>query len=224
VVLVPQEIYTSPYLDLDEMRAGLPDDASSLAHAHSITKHRGRLERRGQLRVEVLQKADSVMGAFDLMVRWLGARWGEGASALDVPRLQRFHRHALPLLLAEGRLRMVRLSSDMRPVAVFYGLASGRPAWWGSYLIGYDREWAGRIHLGRIAFAAAIELATRDGAAEFDFLKGAEPVKYLWPVRERTSMDADVYSENAGAQLTRAARAAREAAAALAKSLKRRTA
>ena len=46
---------------------------------------------------------------------------------------------------------MIRLSIDMRTIAVFYGLAVGR--WWGYYLAGYDRPWAGRIHLGQITLA-----------------------------------------------------------------------
>jgi len=111
---------------------------------------------------------------------------------------------------------MIRLSADARTIAVFYGLASGR--WWGYYLAGYDREWAGRIHLGQIALATAIEFASKEGATEFDFLKGADRVKYLWPVRERATLDADVYSEGSGAQFKRVTRATRDAAAALAKS------
>jgi CelD/BcsL family acetyltransferase involved in cellulose biosynthesis len=130
--------------------------------------------------------------------------------------MRRFHRRVIPLLLGDGRLRMIRLSTDMRTIAVFYGFASS--GWWGYYLAGYDREWAGRIHLGQITLATAINLATREGATEFDFLKGAERVKYLWPVRERSSLDADVYSENSGSQFTRAAWATREAASALVKS------
>jgi CelD/BcsL family acetyltransferase involved in cellulose biosynthesis len=114
---------------------------------------------------------------------------------------------------------MIRLSADGRAVAIYYGLAVG--TWWGYYLAGYDREWAGRIHLGRLTVATAIEQATRHGAREFDFLKGAEPVKYRWPVDERTTVDADIASHHSTAQLTRAAHAARETAAALAKSAAR---
>jgi CelD/BcsL family acetyltransferase involved in cellulose biosynthesis len=111
---------------------------------------------------------------------------------------------------------MIRLSIDMRTIAVFYGLASS--GWWGYYLAGYDRQWAGRIRLGQITLAAAIDLASREGATEFDFLKGAERVKYLWPVRERSSLDADAYSEKSGSQFTRAVWATREAASAFVKS------
>ena len=108
---------------------------------------------------------------------------------------------------------MIRLSADMRTIAVFYGLAAG--AWWGYYLAGYDREWAGRIHLGQITLATAIDLAAQEGATEFDFLKGAERIKYLWPVRERATLDADVFSGTLRPQLPRAARAARDAAIAV---------
>lgn len=51
------------------------------------------------------------------------------------------------------------------------------------------------------------------------FLKGAERVKYLWPVRERVTVDAEIYSAaNSGAQFVRALHASRQVAAALAKS------
>src|SRR6266545_1427384 len=93
------------------------------------------------------------------------------------------------------------------------------PRWWGYYLAGYDREWAGRIHLGRVALGAAIDLAAKEGAREFDFLNGPERVKYLWPVRERVTIDADVYSRDRGPRLMSAARAARIALGALARSL-----
>lgn len=211
LALQPREIHTLPYLDL-------VDGAPLSPGSGSLDKHRRWLERRGRLRIEIIKDPGEVMDAFESLARFLHARWRDrgGGSALDDARMLRFHRHALPLLLAEGRLRMIRLSVDSRTIAVFYGLASGR--WWGYYLAGYDREWAGRIHLGQITLATAIELASREGATEFDFLKGGERVKYLWPVRERATLDADVYSEGFGAQLQRAVWATREAAAALAKS------
>lgn len=219
LALQPREIYTLPYLDLAEVSSRLADGAFSLGHSlKSLDKHRRWLERRGRLRIETLQDPGEVLAAFESLTEFLHARWrGQGdGSALDSPRMRRFHRHVIPLLLGDGRLRMIRLSTDMRTIAVFYGLAGS--GWWGYYLAGYDRQWAGRIHLGQITLAAAIDLASRDGATEFDFLKGAERVKYLWPVRERSSLDADAYSENSGSQFTRAAWATREAASAFVKS------
>jgi CelD/BcsL family acetyltransferase involved in cellulose biosynthesis len=212
----PRDIHTLPYLDLAEFSARKAGGAVS--RGPSLDKHRRWLEKRGRLRIETLQDPGEVLIAFDALTAFLHARWRGHAngSALDHPRAQRFHRHVMPLLLGEGRLRLIRLTSDMRTIAVFYGLALGR--WRGYYLAGYDREWAGRIHLGQITLAAAIDLASREGAAEFDFLKGVERVKYLWPVRERSSLDADAYSEHSTSQFSRARHAMREAAGAVAKS------
>jgi hypothetical protein len=82
--------------------------------------------------------------------------------------------------------------------------------------VAYDREWAtSRLQLGRLALAFGVELATQEGALEFDFLKGAERIKYFWPVHDRITIDADVYSRNTAAQATRAARAAQDLAVAL---------
>jgi CelD/BcsL family acetyltransferase involved in cellulose biosynthesis len=218
ITLQPREVYTLPYLDLTESASRLTSGALPPAHSlKSLDKHRRWLENRGRLRLETLQDPGEVLAAFDSLTGFLHARWrGQGdGSALDRPRMSRFHRHVIPLLLRDGRLRMIRLSSDMRTIAVFYGLAVS--GWRGYYLAGYDREWAGRIHLGQIMLAAAIDVASREGATEFDFLKGVERVKYLWPVRERSSLDADTYSENSASQFSRAARAAGEATSAFAK-------
>ena len=214
LTLQPREIHALPVLALPAAASGA---GLAPVHPRSLEKHRRWLERRGRLRIDLLEDPGEVMAAFTTLTGFLHARWRDhpSGSALDHPRAQRFHRQALPRLLVEGRLRMIRLSADLRTVAVYYGLASGR--WWGYYLAGYDRDWAGRIHLGQVALAAAVDLASREGAAEFDFLKGVEPVKYLWPVRERVTLDADVHSGHGGAQLDRAVRAAREAAAGLVK-------
>jgi hypothetical protein len=217
LVTQPREIYTLPFLPL----AGgpmTPSGAPSEKTMRSVTKHRRSLERRCRLELRLLVDLAEVMDAFADLTRFLGARWrgcGEG-SVLDDPRIARFHRHVVPQLLAAGRLRMIRMTADGRPIAAFYGVAAGR--WWGYYLAGYDREWAGRIHLGQVNLATAMEMAALEGATEFDFLKGAEPVKYVWPVRERTAIDADVFSRSSGVQFTRATRATRDATAALTKS------
>src|SRR5206468_87881 len=188
----PREIHTLPYLTLDEYARS--SAAGGLPHQRSLDRHRRWLERRGTVPPAPLEDAGKVMQAFEQLRGFRHARWRHQPceSALDNPRALRFHRCAIRLLQEEGRLRMMRLLVGARPAAVFYGLASG--GWRGYYLAGYDREWAGRIHLGQIVLAAAIDAASRERAIEFDFLKGADRVKYLWPVRERTTLDADAYS------------------------------
>jgi len=226
IVVVPREVYALPHLPLHESHDSAAFDGGAAA---SLARHRRWLERRCHLRIETLADPDDVMQGFEVLTALLRSRWGPAQSVLENPRVQRFHRHVVPLLLLEGRLRMVRLLADMRPIAVFYGLtspsidgkarAAAAKRWWGYYLAGYDRAWAGRIHLGRVALAAAIDLAAKDGASEFDFLKGPESVKYLWPVRERITVDADIYSRARGPRLTCAARTARTALGALVRSM-----
>ena len=220
LALQPKEIYTLPYLTLSAAESPVFAESPSGRALRSLAKHRRWLEHRCHPQIERISSAERALDAFDDLVCLLRARWdGTTQSALDQPGAVPWHRRALPLLLAEGRLRMFRVTGDQRTIAVFYGIASGR--WWGYYLAGYDREWAGRIRLGQIVLALAVEMAAAEGAAEFDFLKGAERIKYVWPVRERTTLDADVFSETSGAQLTRAGRATRDAAAALFKSARR---
>ena len=217
LAMQPREIYTMPFLRLASERQ-VPNGMPSEKTVRSVEKHRRWLERRSRVEVRLLTDVADAMEAYEDLVRLLRTRWHnrrEG-SVLDDPRIGRFHRHVVPQLLAAGRLRMIRTTADGRTVAVFYGVAAG--AWWGYYLAGYDREWAGRIHLGQVNLATAIEMAAAEGAAEFDFLKGAEPVKYVWPVRERTAIDADVFSRGCSVQLARATRATRDATAALTKS------
>lgn len=217
LALQPKEVYTLPYLALAGLEPDELHESPSARCLRSLEKHQRWLEHRCRLTVERLLNVDDVMDAFDSLARFLHAPWrgrGEG-SVLENPRLVRFHRHALPRLSSEGRLRMLRLRDGDRTIATFYGVACG--GWWGHYLSGYDREWAGRIRLGQITLAAAIRMASREGATEFDFLKGVERIKYEWPVRERGTLDADVFSEASGAQFARATRATRDAAAALTK-------
>lgn len=217
LVMQPREIYTLPFLRLDG-EPQVPGGAPSAKTVRSVEKHRRQLERRCRLDIRLLTDLAEVMDAFADLTRLSSARWRgtSESSVLDDPRIGRFHRHVLPELLAARRLRMIRMTADGRTIAVFYGIAAGK--WWGYYLAGYDREWAGRIHLGQVNLAAAIDSAAAEGATEFDFLKGAEPVKYIWPVRERTAIDADVFSRSCGVQFTRATRATRDATAALTKS------
>jgi hypothetical protein len=216
VALQPKEVYTLPYLTLAASTSPSDDSPSGQA-LRSLSKHRRWLEHRCHPRIARISSKDQALNAFDNLIRLLHARWsGSIPSALDSPAAVRRHRRMLPQLLADGWLRMFEMKADSRTIAVFYGIAAA--GWWGYYLAGYDRGWAGRIRLGQIVLATAIDLAQAEAATEFDFLKGAERLKYVWPVRERTTIDADLFSATSGPQLARARRATRDAAAALTKS------
>jgi CelD/BcsL family acetyltransferase involved in cellulose biosynthesis len=222
-VLAPREVHTVPYLPFDEQHVGSPRERAD--KAASIARHRRMLEQRGCTRIEILHEEHAVLEALETLARLLHARWGQGRSVLDNAQALAFHRHVVPRLLAEGRLRMLQISVDRHPVAVCYLLAVGSDErrggpgkWFGYFLAGYDRQWAGRIHLGRLTVVAGMEAAMREGAREFDFLKGCERSKYYWPVRERTTIDADVYSGTSRTLVSRARHEGRQMAASLLKS------
>lgn len=217
LITQPEEVHALPYLDLREPALSHPASAHG---SHALQKHRHTLEQRGLLKVELLDDEADVLLAFESLVRFLHPRWPahEQEFALRHPRVQRFHRCVLPRLLAEHRLRMLRLTCDMRTIGVFYGL--GAAEWWGCYLAGHDREWAGGMPLREILIASAIEVAAQQGVRKFDFLKGLAGVRDLWPVRDRVSVDAQIFSAALGAQFTRTWRATRQAAWALVDSVR----
>ena len=220
-VLVPREVHTLPYLPLAERTAGSPADQAT--RVASLRRQWAALGRRGPLKIDLLEDTQDVMRGFDVLTQLLRARWGAGVSVLDDAHTNVFHQSVLPELLSEGRVRMVLMRSGLRPVGVCYSFAGGDRvgdrgrSWWGYYLAAYDRDWAGRIHLGRLIIETAIDLAARERAQEFDFLKGAERYKHFWPVRERATVDADLYSGTSRSQVRRASVAARHAAVSLVK-------
>jgi CelD/BcsL family acetyltransferase involved in cellulose biosynthesis len=111
--------------------------------------------------------------------RW-ESRGGEGV--LIDPMVRRFHRIALPDLLAHGLADLDWLWLGRECVGAYYGLRSGHAAY--AYLGGFDpafeREGLGTFLLGR-----AIARAAEQGARSFSFLRGREAYKYAWGAMDR---------------------------------------
>ena len=112
-------------------------------------------------------------------------RWrtrGESGVCND-PRVQGFHRMAAGGLLASGMLRLHRLSIDGAAVAVCYGFAAKGAAC--AYLSGFDPSQS-QLSPGMLVMGHAIEQASAEGAACFDFLRGDENYKYGWGAVDRS--------------------------------------
>ena len=136
LALQPKEIYTLPYLLLSRNEPASIAESPSARALRSLSKHRRWLEHRCHLRIEQISCADDALAAFDDLIGLLRARWrGATSSVLDDPQTVRRHRRAIPMLLADKRLRMIRVQGDERTIAVFYGISSAR--WWGL------RRWEG---------------------------------------------------------------------------------
>jgi CelD/BcsL family acetyltransferase involved in cellulose biosynthesis len=155
--------------------------------ARSIAASRRRAQRLG--RFEVVHAQPHTAGALlDALARLHAQRWArEGLpGVLGAPGVLEAHRDAVPQLLAEGVLRLFALQLDGQPLAVLYGLADAPRAAvprWCYYIGGFDPAFAA-LSPGSLAVAQAIDLAQDEGAAVFDFLRGAEPYKYRWGARD----------------------------------------
>ena len=122
--------------------------------------------------------------AMDDLFRLHDRRWrarGERGVCSD-PRVQGFHRMAAVGLLTAGMLRLYRLSIDDTALAVCYGFAAKGSAY--AYLSGFDPSQS-RLSPGMLIIGHAIEQAAAEGAASFDFLRGAEGYKYGWGAVDR---------------------------------------
>ncbi len=139
--------------------------------------------RLGDARVENAN-SDNLDEIVDALFALHAARWQRrglpGVLADDV--VQRFTREVARRMLDAGALRMYATRISERIVAVFYGFAFGDTVYY--YLSGYDPELE-KLSIGTLVVAHAIEEAQRDGAAAFDFLRGAEEYKYAWGAKDR---------------------------------------
>jgi CelD/BcsL family acetyltransferase involved in cellulose biosynthesis len=115
------------------------------------------------------------------------ARWQKrGAKgAFADARVQAFHRDVAAQFLARGWLRLHRLRLDGTTRAAFYCFQLGARVYY--YLSGFDLE-LGKFSIGNVLMAQAIETAIKDGAREFDLLRGDETYKFAWKAEERNTL------------------------------------
>jgi CelD/BcsL family acetyltransferase involved in cellulose biosynthesis len=120
---------------------------------------------------------------FDLHNR----RWRKRgvAGAFADPKIQAFHRDVAAQFLARGWLRLHRLRLDGEVRAAFYCFQLGKRVYY--YLSGFDME-LGKFSIGNVCMAQAIETAIKDGAREFDLLRGDETYKFAWKAEERETL------------------------------------
>lgn len=174
----PQE--SCPVLPLPARYRDLPAVGAGLAKR--ALYYRRRAERLAPLRFHAAGP-DDVEPMLHELFRLHGDRWAArgqpGIFALDAVR--RFHLSAATGLAARGALRLYALRLGNETAAVYYGFLHQRRAY--VYIAGFDPRFA-RLTLGTVLLAHAIEEAIREGAAEFDFLRGREAYKYRWGARD----------------------------------------
>lgn len=117
------------------------------------------------------------------LVRLQRARWvGRGGGVLADRATIGFHAGALPRLMANRLTRCWLIEIGEAVVGAYYGLHHRDRAY--AYLGGFDPSYADESP-GAILIGEAIAQALREGAREFDFLRGRENYKYGWGANDR---------------------------------------
>ncbi|MER8633899.1 GNAT family N-acetyltransferase [Mesorhizobium opportunistum] len=120
------------------------------------------------------------------LIRLHDARWaGHGGGVLANAAVKQFHRLSLPLLDAHGLVRCWLFAIDGTTVGAYYGFHHRGRAY--AYLGGFDPAYAEESP-GAILIGHAIAESIREGAREFDFLRGQEAYKYGWGAGDRWTM------------------------------------
>jgi CelD/BcsL family acetyltransferase involved in cellulose biosynthesis/glycosyltransferase involved in cell wall biosynthesis len=142
-----------------------------------------RAERRGRVSFEIA--TDRSLPEFIAeLYRLHAARWTRRGSpgVLADAATRAFHAEAMPALLGAKLLSVHGMRIDNGLVAIAYCLRTAARVYY--YLGGFDPEFA-EVSPGTLVLAHAVEAAWRDGAVEFDFLRGREAYKYLWGAVDR---------------------------------------
>jgi len=175
----------------------LPCSVESLGDAvpqkflHKLRYYRRRAEQLGEVCFEAAHDCkndvadeEKVQETFGKLLELHRARWATRGEpgVLDDPAVEAFHRDAIPGFLARGWLRLYTLRIGARIGAVYYGfLAKGRAY---AYLGGFDPVFLPAAP-GKLIVLHAMTEAVREGAREFDFLRGREPYKHAWGAEDR---------------------------------------
>jgi CelD/BcsL family acetyltransferase involved in cellulose biosynthesis len=109
-------------------------------------------------------------------------RWSERGGADGLDGLEAFHEVMTRIALERGWLRLFVLSLDGMPAAALYGFRYRRVFYF--YQSGFHPRFR-NASVGVVALGLAIKSAIEEGAAEFDFLHGAEPYKSHWATQAR---------------------------------------
>ncbi|HEU5460579.1 MAG TPA: GNAT family N-acetyltransferase [Pyrinomonadaceae bacterium] len=151
---------------------------------HNLDYYRRRLSTLGDVEIDCANESNFTE-LFDAFVKLHEARWrtSDMPGVLCDENVQDFHRNAATGFLANGALRLYGLKINGRIIASLYGFHHAARTYY--YLGGFDPEFK-QYSPGTILITHAVIEAIREGAREFDFLRGREDYKYRWRAVDRT--------------------------------------
>lgn len=170
-----------PVLELPVDIADLEEHVPA-RHLEAIRYAWRRAKALGPVRIESATAA-SLDRCLDALVALHEARWtGQGTGGvLGDLSVRAFHRETARALLEAGALRLFVLRIASEPAAAFYGFRCGPRYFY--YLGGFNPRFH-QLSPGSLVIGHALEEAIREGARQFDFLRGSEAYKYRWGAKD----------------------------------------
>ncbi len=123
------------------------------------------------------------------------------------PRFEAFHRDLARRLLDAGRLRLLWLELEGRPLAVEYSFVGGDTVYY--YQGGFEPQLA-ELCPGTLMLAASLKLAIEEGFRHYDFLRGDEPYKTTWNAQSVPLVDLRIAGRSPAARMRHTAWRTRE--------------
>jgi CelD/BcsL family acetyltransferase involved in cellulose biosynthesis len=158
-----------PFVDLRTFDLSAPFRSSNLRQ--QVGRGLRVAQRSGGL--SVAEDPEEVAALVDDLGRLHAARFGVVSGLFATAARRRFHRLAAARLAAAGRARIYHLRADGRSAALLYVLRHAKVHYF--YTVGTDPS-AG-LSPGRTVLGQAILAAVREGAEEFDLLRGDHDYK-----------------------------------------------
>jgi CelD/BcsL family acetyltransferase involved in cellulose biosynthesis len=127
-----------------------------------------------------------------LLLAFHEERWRSrgGSEAFFGRGILEFHEDVTRLALEKGWLRLLALTLDREPAAIFYGFRYRSRFLY--YQLGWDPRLSHRSG-GLTILGLAIRQAIDEGAETFEFLHGSESYKFLWARETRSLRRLDAF-------------------------------
>jgi len=189
-----------PFINLSEH--SWPSYLATLGweHRHNFKRRVRQLTKRFAVSFEVAHSEDLRREALEALLALHLRRWSGrgGSNAFHTPGLHAFHDELTQLALQRGWLRLFLLRLDGQPAGSLYGFMYNRRFYF--YQQGFDPSYE-RHSVGLVMTGLTIEAAIKEGAEEYDFLRGDEEFKFRWAVDVRELGRLELYPPGASGSL-----------------------
>ena len=168
-----------PFIDLTSASWDSYIGTRGSSHRYNFKRRLRNLEKSYAVRFERAESDDECRAALQNVIALHLSRWSNrgGSDGFHQERLLAFHQELITLAREEGWLRLRVLTLNGHPAGAFYGFR-----YRGKYIFyqsGFDESFL-RQSVGLVTIGLTIREAIEEGAAEYDFLHGAESYKFLW--------------------------------------------